>query len=100
MYRHGDILLRPMAAVCVHYENARQSLVLAHGEATGHAHVLTALPDGALLSATSGGRTLLRVLAPASLTHPEHAKINIPTGDYEVVRQRVYEPRGPRWVTD
>jgi hypothetical protein len=120
MFRHGDILLRSVpafdhrrtrwklrtsydrtSAQPVHAESrVLTAITLAEGEATGHAHVLTASEPGTILARTEGGRTLLRVLTEARLTHQEHADLQVPPGWYEVIRQRVYTPAAPMWVTD
>jgi hypothetical protein len=47
-----------------------------------------------------GLRRLVHVATPSSLTHEEHATLHVPMGWYEVVRQRTYTPRVPRWVRD
>ena len=91
MIRQGDILLVP----CNLPEGAQvdeelvESLVLAEGEATGHAHVI----EGSILTATAGGRMLMNVLHGA-ITHPDHDPVPRPIapGWYEVIRQRVYTP--------
>jgi len=78
--------------------SAVDSLVLAEGEATGHAHVI----EGSILTATAGGRMLLKVLHGA-ITHPDHDPVPRPIapGWYEVIRQRVYTPsQGWDWVAD
>jgi hypothetical protein len=36
----------------------------------------------------------------ASVVHDEHDTITLPPGDYEVVRQREYQPEAPQWVAD
>ena len=59
------------------------SLVLAEGEATGHAHVI----EGSILTATAGGRVLLNVLHGA-ITHPDH--------DPVAHRARLVRGEGPR----
>ncbi|WP_067483056.1 hypothetical protein [Actinomadura hibisca] len=108
MYRQGDILIVPVAEEAVPQNvrdlppaprDGRGRMVLALGEATGHAHALTA--EGALLRdphplvpdhlhLPSGGR----------LVHEEHAPISLPRGWYRVVRQREYVPGSVRVVAD
>lgn len=109
LYRQGDILIRridriPLRGRAV-ADGAARRLVLAHGEATGHAHVIEARPDEARIrkGVVDGGqeRTFLEVLAPSvRLAHDEHATVDLPRGDYEVVRQREYTPEAPRRVAD
>ena len=98
MFRQGDVLLvsvRP-ERLPDHFRplprDARGRLVLALGEATGHAHALAA-PDAELLGdpETLDDR-FLRIVTQAQLTHEEHAAIPLPAGLYRVVRQREYVP--------
>ncbi|GAB2845329.1 hypothetical protein GCM10022221_50820 [Actinocorallia aurea] len=98
MYRQGDILIRPIDAAAVPpavlalppvARDARGRIVLALGEATGHAHAITG--QGALhrtphpmesdyLHLPEGGR----------LVHEEHGPITLPAGWFQVTRQREY----------
>lgn len=71
--------------------------VLAEGEATGHNHTVTTTGNG-LFDFT--GKTVLVVSAPTTLTHQEHAPIEIAPGTYWVVRQREYSPQAIRRVID
>ena len=91
MYRQGDVLL-------IHIEPKDLSkmeklpredgrVVLAHGEATGHAHAIEA-SHAALFRLDE--ETILQLEHAAILGHEEHAPITLPPGDYSVVRQRVY----------
>lgn len=74
------------------------SVVIAHGEATGHRHRIVS-PD-AELYAHEQARFLL-VRAPVELIHEEHAPIELRPGVYEVVRQREYVPSSmPRTIAD
>jgi hypothetical protein len=96
MFRQGDVLLVPVRPERLPRDfrplprDARGRLVLALGEATGHAHAV-ATPDAELLG---GPATLderfLRIVTEARLTHEEHAAIVLPAGLYRVVRQREY----------
>lgn len=106
-YRQGDVLLVPCAEIPAnaHAEVAEEGrVVLARGERTGHAHTMAAdrvcffREDG-----SGGGGGFIRVAGPApvDLTHEEHGPLAIPPGNYRVVQQREYQPRGaPRAVTD
>ncbi|MEO3784471.1 hypothetical protein ABGB12_14135 [Actinocorallia sp. B10E7] len=108
MFRQGDILIQPVAEEAVPAStrtlppaprDGRGRMVLALGEATGHAHAVRApgslhrsghpfVPD--YLHLPSGGR----------LVHEEHAAITLPTGWYRVIRQREYIPGAVRVVAD
>jgi hypothetical protein len=105
MYRHGDIMLRPCADIPtssrLEISEPGERLVLATGEATGHAHVLYGLATAATEARPYNvTRSLVHLLEPGELRHEEHKTINVPPGWYEVVRQRVYTPSSPRWVED
>jgi hypothetical protein len=104
-YRQGDIFIEPIAALpaaCA--ERAPQQRhgemvhVLAEGEVSGHAHCIAAGGDISMLRDTDDrdpmavGYLALRALA--RLVHDEHAPIDLPPGNYRVVQQRRYEPRG------
>lgn len=97
-YRHGDLLIVRVDEIP---EGAKRvkSKTLAEGEATGHAHTL--LGPG-ILCLTADGQLYLR--APkggSSVVHQEHARIDLPAGNYRVIRQREYVARAlPRQVVD
>jgi len=80
----------------VHAGRPGERLVLAEGEATGHAHVL----EGLSSAVRDGARALVHVMEPARLRHEEHREVQVPPGWYEIVRQRVYTPQAPRIVQD
>ncbi|MGV9327547.1 hypothetical protein [Streptosporangium sandarakinum] len=108
MYRQGDILIVPVTEEAVPPSvrtapsaprDARGRLVLALGEATGHAHAVV------------GPGTLVRGLHPMDpdhlhlpgggrVVHEEHAAIPLPRGWYRVQRQREYIPGAFRVVAD
>ena len=98
MYRQGDVLLvettipggsRVVSRKLDGYPRVK-GIVLAAGEATGHHHTVED-PRARLI--TRGSQRFLRV-APggAELTHEEHDTIQLAPGEYEIRRQREYEP--------
>jgi hypothetical protein len=104
MFRQGDVLIIPIKSLPskleqVDRENGR--VILAHGEATGHAHAIKAKSAAlfrdpklmAIFMTVSGD-------APVSLEHDEHDTITIPPGNYQVIRQREYSPQEIRNVAD
>lgn len=107
-YRQGDVLIIPIELASGHIptdakpiprENGR--LVLAHGEVTGHAHVVDsdeALFLGADLDEMAD--RFLRVTEECQVVHDEHDPITLPPGDYVVRRQREYAPEEIRQVAD
>ena len=100
IYRQGDVLLiqeecLPDDAVPERRRSTR--IVLAYGEATGHAHAI----DGQHASLYSaGGTRFIQTVAGANLTHEEHAAIKLEPGIYRVVQQREYTPAEVRYVRD
>jgi hypothetical protein len=102
-YRQGDVLLVAVPAIP---EDARPlprdegRIVLALGEATGHAHAI-ANPRAALLE-TGLRQRFLQVLAEGGvlLCHEEHDPLLLPQGAYHVRQQREYSPGVLRMVAD
>ena len=90
VYRHGDVLIARVEEIP---EQARErgDLVLARGEATGHAHRVET--DGFAQILEFDADLFLRVAeVPARVLHEEHDPIELPPGTYKVWRQREYDP--------
>jgi hypothetical protein len=119
LIRQGDVLLVPVGDLpegTWELESERGRVVLATGEATGHAHVVRSsharLVRHRRPTGRRGGmgrpifeeRDLLVVEQDALLEHEEHASIEVPAAVYEVRRQREYQPGARRtggvWVRD
>jgi hypothetical protein len=125
LIRQGDVLLVPVSrlpegAHPVHPAGGaeQKAVVLAEGEATGHAHVIRSprarlfrwqeVPPRRYRHAGSPVVRFLRVSGSERvvLSHEEHDPISLQPGVYEVRRQREYVPpsaagrRSSRWVTD
>ena len=100
-YRQGDVLIveceRVPAGKEVDRENGR--IVLAHGEATGHSHAIASM-DATLFMDEATLNRYLDVRAPVVIEHEEHGRIELPSGYYQVRRQREYRPEGLRNVAD
>lgn len=87
MYRQGDVFLIPVPSIPAEAAtNPRQDgrIVLAYGEASGHAHAI--YDEGADLMVANDA-VYLEVNQPVALRHEEHAEISIPIGLYVVRRQ-------------
>lgn len=106
VYRQGDVLIRQVVAIpdnlnAVPRDDGR--VVLAYGEVTGHAHAITD-PAAAMCAAdiTDLTRSFLKIEGEhaVALQHEEHDTILLPPGNYEVRRQREYQPEAPIWVAD
>lgn len=100
--RQGDVYIIPVASIPegaapVARENGR--VILAHGEATGHAHAI--LSENAILSAADNARFLRIVGAGVDLVHEEHATIRVAPGDYQVIIAREWtDDMAARQVVD
>ena len=103
MYRQGDVLIIPVKSIpkaveAVERENGY--VVLAHGEATGHAHKIKD-QRAALFRDPKLMAVFMRVTDGAvALEHDEHDTITIPAGSYQITRQREYSPEAIRNVVD
>jgi len=90
MVRQGDVALVAIEAIPADaVEQPRDGsgrVVLAYGEATGHAHALH--DPGVSMLCAPNQEAFLRVVEPSNLVHEEHDRIAIPPGIYRVVRQR------------
>jgi hypothetical protein len=95
-YRQGDLLFVLQDTCPAGDLTARQSNVIVAGEATGHAHRLTA---GAILEAPDGTLSL-DLPYTAKVVHEEHNPITLDAGLWRVVRQREYSPEAIRTVLD
>lgn len=98
--RQGDVLLVKINKIPDANENmTKGDIILAHGEVTGHAHRIVAPTTKARLWDASAER-FLQVMETVSLTHEEHATIEIPPGSYRVAIQTEYSPEELRNVAD
>jgi hypothetical protein len=88
-YRQGDVFLLPIESIPESTEVPRDRgrVILAYGEATGHAHAIEA-PEATLLTDAENARFLRIVGSGATVTHEEHGSITLPPGSYRVVISR------------
>ncbi len=102
MYRQGDVLIErvernlPTEAEKIPADE-KNRLILAEGEATGHAHAVSAI--AASLYAVQADM-FLEVLKKTEVLHEEHDLIDLDPGFYKVTRQREYFPTEIRRVAD
>jgi hypothetical protein len=100
-YRQGDVSILAVNDVPKQARKVKGELVLARGEATGHAHRI--IEGQAFLYRLATGILYLRVLSEyARLFHEEHTDVVLPQGDYEIRRQREFDwvGAGVRYVAD
>lgn len=104
LYRQGDVLVIPIRrrprGAWEEVPREGDSVVLAHGEVTGHRHRLTD-PGVCLLRSEGVSDRVLTVTSElAELVHEEHGTIEIPPGEYLVRIQREYSEIANRQVQD
>jgi hypothetical protein len=95
IHRQGDVLFVKVADLPAALVE-RKSDVLVEGEATGHAHRLTA----GQVWQTREGLLFLSAVAGSKIVHEEHAALELEPGYWQVIRQREYSPEVIRWVRD
>lgn len=92
-YQQGDVLIKARKALPEGVKAVQpgpRGYVLAEGEATGHAHTITATPDVEMYE--RGGVLYLNVKAEATVTHEEHHAQVLAPGVYEVSRVVEVDP--------
>lgn len=101
----GDLLIRRINRIPADAERVKTSSehhIVAHSE-TGHHHTI---PSDAELWRVPGDEMIcyLRLSDPVLLEHhrsyDQHAPIMVPSGTFEIRRQREYSPQGWRRVED
>jgi hypothetical protein len=101
LYRQGDLLFREIKEIPKGIESRkRENGHILEGETTGHIHRIDDLDAAEVLEV--GENMFLSVTADGgvSIVHEDHKEITLPKGDYEVIRQREYDPEKNRQVAD
>lgn len=98
-YRQGDLLFREIKGVPSGVRKKRKNGHILEGEATGHIHRIAEL-DHAEVIECGEGLYLSVGEQGVSIVHEDHGPIELPTGTYEVIRQREYSPEKIRNVAD
>ena len=98
-YRQGDILIRKIDKLPSGKRKKRLTGHVLEGEATGHMHRILELEQAEVLEIGDGLFVTVGERG-VSLVHPEHKTIELPPGDFEIIRQREYSPEEIRNVQD
>lgn len=86
-YEHGDVILIPVDKI----EGRKlKTNVIMKGEITGHAHIIEKTKTKLYMD--DRNIMYVKVEEPAELTHEEHGKIIIPSGNYRIDRVKEYDP--------
>ena len=99
LFRQGDILFKQVDSIPGGGRTKRASGHILEGEATGHVHRIAELEQAEVLE-VGEGLYLSVGEAGVSIVHEDHRTIELPAGDWEVVRQREYSPEAIRNVAD
>lgn len=113
MVRQGDILIEKIEAK-PETSDASESgrIILAHGEATGHAHEIQDTTVASIgqpinpvkilgdLDSETATQSILTLGRDVPLVHQEHDPIPLERGVHRVTRQREYSPEAIRNVAD
>lgn len=97
MKRQGDLLFVSVGEIPSDAKIQNDG-VIAEGEITGHKHRISDGAKAALMIAA--GVAYVKAMQETEVVHEEHGTISLPVGDWEVIRQREYEPDGWRQVVD
>ncbi len=90
-YRQGDVLIERVDSIPAEAK-VTTNKVIAHGEVTGHAHRIAEVNfDDVDILVDENGNMFLQAKAEAAIVHDEHGTIDLPAGDYKIVRQRQYD---------
>lgn len=102
MYRQGDVLFRTIDKIPAGKAQKRKNGHILEGEATGHIHRVaeTDLAGAAVFECGEGLYVSVTAAEGVTIVHEDHGAITLPAGNYEVIRQRTYEPDGIRNVLD
>jgi hypothetical protein len=102
LYRQGDLLFKQIEKFPFGKEDAvkRENGHILEGETTGHIHKIADLEAAEVLEV--GESMYLNVTAEGgvSIVHEDHKEVVLPEGNYEIVRQREYDPEKNRQVAD
>jgi len=99
MYRQGDVLFKSVTII-PEGGKKRVSGHILEGEVTGHIHRVAELEAAEVLEVGEGLFMSVTAEGGVSIVHEDHKTLNLPAGNYEIVRQREYSPEEIRNVQD
>ncbi len=94
MYRHGDLIIKPIKVdkLKLKFIGKHTSFVLAEGETTGHKHNIEVEQGTAFnVYQNEQGQYILEMENPATLSHQEHNTITLMPDMYVVENEREYD---------
>jgi hypothetical protein len=92
-YQHGDVLIVKIEKIPDDCKKLNH-LVLEEGEITGHKHQILTMERATLFETIMENTKLkfLHVELPVEVKHEEHKTIDLPIGDYQIMRINEYDP--------
>ena len=113
-FRQGDVLIERISKLAKKpiKPAVETPVILAHGSATGHSHqienpALAVLEEskevtapGDLNDSATMTNSVMVLTGDTAVIHQEHSRIELPSGNYIVRRQREYSPTEIRNVQD
>jgi hypothetical protein len=99
MYRQGDVLFKSVAIIPEGGKKRISGHIL-EGEVTGHIHRVAELEAAQVLECGDGLFLNVTAEGGVSIVHEDHKTLELPAGNYEIVRQREYSPEEIRNVAD
>lgn len=101
IYRQGDVLFVKIPKAGKSTKIRKNGHIL-EGESTGHIHRVADADLDKCELFDCGEQLFLNVLADGgiSIVHEDHATLELPAGNYEVIRQREYSPEAIHNVMD
>jgi len=97
-FRQGDVFIEQVDGLPPGAERLHGPIILAEGEATGHAHRVS--NRLAKFFQAANGERFLVVKRRTAVEHEEHDPVALSPGTYQVKRQREYSPEEIRNVAD
>lgn len=103
-YRQGDVFIERISDEVFNQSHkmiprdSQKRIVLAEGEATGHAHAIKT--PGVMFYEMPDGERYVHSEKQFKILHEEHGAILLDPGVYRIGRQREYHPTELRQVAD
>ena len=88
-YQQGDVLIESAQIPASAKKSNKNRIVLAEGETTGHAHVISDTNNCTAFESDS--ELYLRVTNEVTVSHEEHNHISIAPGNYRVRKVQEYD---------
>jgi len=93
LLRQGDIVLKKIEKIPGGAKRISNILKI-KGETAGHEHILPASVFQ-VRNSQEGNRIFVKVASLSSMNHPEHPKLLVPPGNYEVIQAREHNNPDP-----